>query len=584
MKKFTLFLSSIVILATTITTSVIAQTLPIPADQQIVIIDETAGNLEYVINNDVIDGKRVNPNRIYMLKAGLIYIQEGPINFGGNNDTAAVLNIIGEAGGAKPMIIMNPGADGGAFSNVIMGSITLENLYWGGTNWNGESTTIFSVRSSNQRIVVDGLVVENMFGGGVFGLSGATGELDVFIKNSYFRDNSQMANSWNHSILVRGDDGQAYDSVWIENTTVNWSSMPFFGKQNPVNFMFFNHNLCMNGAKYPIWYERYKEAYITNNMFINSNFEGECKSTYSTQIAEDNIRSGLINLDTVEAGWFTPEVTPEEVIFYAADNLNYTSKYLDKYWSGGYNDVADYPISNRTWAADESELPLQVFPVPLYNDRINQLAADYEGVKIERSHPDTDPVMKTKGIASQEVADELVKFMRINYEVGIDPFDKSVFYFGDADPQTIPGGGTEDGFSITDMSDFAEDFSYTSDIRSGIDGKHLGSLAWYPDELAAYNSEAELTRVKNAYNGIFTNGINDGNGSSTSLLAVYPNPASNDFKLNVDATNISVLNSLGQQVLSVRDYRAGTSISIETLTKGLYFVTDGVSSSKLIVE
>ena len=43
---------------------------------------------------------------------------------------------------------------------------------------------------------------------------------------------------------------------------------------------------------------------------------------------------------------------------------------------------------------------------------------------------------------------------------------------------------------------------HAKNILSAIDYRHLGSLAWFPDELASYNSEDALQHSKNSMNGI----------------------------------------------------------------------------------
>lgn len=579
-----------------ISPSVMAQTLPIPADQQVVVIEPSpAGNLETIINGDVDENNnRVNPKRIYMLKAGQVYLQKSGINFGGDNDSTAVLTIIGEEGGAKPMVLRDPGEGAGAFSNNVHGSLTLKNTYWGITNMNKDGSLLFKLYRSNQRLILDGIVTENAWSGDVFVARDVRGELDVYIKNCYFRDNSQLANSWNYSVIARGDNGEAFDTLWVENTTITHSGMPFFGKLNSINFAFFNHNLFINGTKYPLWFERFKEAYFTNNMFINSNFEGECRSTWETQIGEDFIHGGLINVDTLEAAWFSSPIAPEDAIFYAADNLNYTSQYLDNYWAGAYNTVADYPISNRVWGSvTEADLPLQVFPVPLYNDRTIGMAAGYDNIKIERSHIDTDPQMVTKGIANQNVGNQYAYFARSNYGVAEagESWDKTLMWFGDADPETVPGGGTESGYSITDATDFPEDFSYTADIISGIDSLPLGSLFWYPDLLCRYDSEDQLQRAKDALGGIFhpkpacggSTGLADKKASYTSL-EVYPNPAMTQFSVNSDAKTLIIYNSIGQKVMELNNYLKGTPISATSLDKGIYIIHDGEQMEQLVIE
>lgn len=587
MRNFTRLFCSLIVLSFVFGTMAMAQTLPIPADQASVVIDETIpGQLETIINGDVDEnGNRVNPNRIYVLKAGAVYTQVAALQFGGDTDTTATLRIHGEdPDGARPMVLMNPGAGNGKFQNNINGSIELVHLYWGLTNLNGESAGVFNIRRSNQRVVANGLVTENGWGGTLFNLRGATGDVDIFIQNCYFRDHSQLKNSWNHSILARGDNSEAIDTLWIENTTTTFSSMPFFGKMNPINFFFFNHNTCINGAKYPIWFERYKEAYITNNMFINSNFEGECRSTYETQIGEDFIPGGLINVDTVETNWFNPSITQEDVIFYASDNLSYTSEYLDKYWAGEYNTVADYPISNRVWGSvTEEDLPLKVMgPLPLYNDRTLGLVDAYANMKIERTHENVNPMLVTRSIADQDAGDQFAAFARSNYGVAEEgeEFDRSKMYFGDQDPVTVPGGGTENGYSIVDMTDIPDDFSYTADIVSGIDGNPLGSLAWWPEKFSAYDSQAALELTKGKFAGTTsTEFVAASNG-----FKVFPNPASTRITLNIDVDELKIYSITGSEVMVIRNYARGTMISVESLKKGMYIIHDGQRSQKLVVK
>ena len=68
-------------------------------------------------------------------------------------------------------------------------------------------------------------------------------------------------------------------------------------------------------------------------------------------------------------------------------------------------------------------------------------------------------------MASQEVANEFINHMRINYGVteGVtETRNKALMYFGDANPGTVPGIGVEDGTGFAKISDLIEDFSYTA--------------------------------------------------------------------------------------------------------------------------
>jgi hypothetical protein len=64
---------------------------------------------------------------------------------------------------------------------------------------------------------------------------------------------------------------------------------------------------------------------------------------------------------------------------------------------------------------------------------------------------------------------------------------------------------------------------------------------------------------------------------------IYPNPATTDFRIDVDAEKVSIFNTAGQVVYSEKNYREGASINIDELNSGLYFVKADETIRKLIV-
>jgi len=67
-------------------------------------------------------------------------------------------------------------------------------------------------------------------------------------------------------------------------------------------------------------------------------------------------------------------------------------------------------------------------------------------------------------------------------------------------------------------------------------------------------------------------------------LQVYPNPASEAFRIDADIQSLSVYNSIGQVVYSVEDYRKGSSVDISDLEEGLYFIQADDTAHKLLVK
>jgi hypothetical protein len=73
------------------------------------------------------------------------------------------------------------------------------------------------------------------------------------------------------------------------------------------------------------------------------------------------------------------------------------------------------------------------------------------------------------------------------------------------------------------------------------------------------------------------------NLSFQSDFMVYPNPATTDIRIDVDAEIVSIFNTAGQVVYSKKNYRKGASINIDELNSGLYFVKADENIQKLIV-
>lgn len=494
----------------------------VPADQEVIVIEggtENIGLLEKTINEDVLaDGSRINPNRVYMLKANTIYFMQSRIQFGGPDipESNATLTIIGEEGGKKPIILSSPLDGGDAFTHNVHGSLTLKNIYWPARTTSNKGATLFSLLRTEQTLYLEDMVHEFALNGDLYSLRQVEGPANIIIKNSYFRDNSQFANSFNFAVVARGDNGEPIDSLIVQNSTVANSGLTFFGKNNPINFVFFDHNTIVNTPKYVFFFEQYKEAYFTNNIFINCNWEGECQSTQETQLQSqiENALTGghpvgITNLMPIDSNLWQlghgSVPAQEDVKWLSSNNVHFTSPFLNNYYNGQFNDVGDYPLSYRAWSADieEGDLPIPVtsVPPPFISDYTQNLVDQYEGVIAEGNFDNTlDLDMVTKSIPDQTIGDEFARMGRRNYGVpNPGEFDPLSIAFGDLDPTTVPGVETENGDGISTVTDFIEDFSYTSDARSAIDNKPMGSLLWWTGDEGQYDEDGALQTVLDYY-------------------------------------------------------------------------------------
>ena len=401
--------------------------------------------MERIINGDVVEGttNRVNPDRVYQLQADGVYIMQSAILFGGETDSTATLTIVGEKGGKRPMVLMSPQGGATEINNIVDGSLTIKNVFWPGTTLAGTGGgSLFTMRRGKQTLYLDEYV-SDLARGDLFNLRPIVdAPVNIYIKNSYFRNNMIWNNPFNYAVFARGDNGEPIDTMWISNTTVANAGLTFFGKFTPVNYTFFDHNTIINVAKYVLFSEQWKEAYFTNNMFINCNWQGEDLFLIESQLAADDSQpNGLIDLDTInDADWisrFGEAPEQEDVVFVNAGNLSFYSPFLDNYYNGNYNDVADYPVSYHP-----NQEPNEVLNTPpVYINQMTQDFADeYLNVVLADDYDNTlDPGLRTPSIPSQEVGDDYAYFAQSWWSNGvltdIPAYDPVAMAFGDLDPR-----------------------------------------------------------------------------------------------------------------------------------------------------
>jgi hypothetical protein len=554
--------------------------------QSITVIDggtANAGLLEATINADTnADGSRVDPNRIYELKAGQFYIEQGPIIVDNPDGT---LTIRGQSGGPKPVIVKMPLNEVAIGQSDINSSFTLLNVqYENMETSNAVPWVTFAINGDNHRLQVEDCMIENSQGI-VFNAGNVTKGAKIILRNNYFRDLNDFSQWWG---ARAAECKYAIDSLVIENNTFTGGGLTFLSQESLMDVAIINHNTFINNHKYPILDQYWRECYFTNNLFVNANMVGEDRENVATGGQDpDGLLMGIFGVDTIEA---TLNIQPK---YLNGDVLTADVATLDSYYNGTIDKAAipdlpwsDAPASYLTWGGNPG--PFKVVNVPgiWQNERTDALVADWPNIK-EENNSIYAMTLAELGLGTdplpQAAADVFVQWNRAQWGVPgvVAPTDFTVYYFGDHNPATIPGVETENSNAggITKISDMIEDFSYTADLTSKSDGMRIGALHWNDE---AYDAAASLTAIKAKYAGTNPTTVKPVMDEG---LFVYPNPVKNVLNVkNARNADITIMNLDGRVVKNVKNV---TSVNVSDLADGMYTITikegNTVSKQKILI-
>ncbi|KPL10498.1 MAG: hypothetical protein AMS26_21395 [Bacteroides sp. SM23_62] len=564
--------------------------------QEVIVIEggpANGGLLETTINGDTTAaGNRINPDRIYELKAGEIYFQHGPIVA---ENPEGTITIRGQEGGAKPVIMKVPLEEVNIGTNEINSSLAIQNVQYHVQETDGNRPWLcWDIQGNDHHLLVEDCLMEHCYGN-IFDLNDVQTGAEIVIRNSYFRDLHDFSQWWGARVV---HCKVPVDTFIFENNTVTGGGLTILGQECLFDYSVVNHNTFINNHKYPFFNQYWKEVYFTNNLFVNANMAGEDWENVIIGSGDpDALPQGIMGVNPIKTGiaiqgkYLNEDSTAlseevdeiTDIVYYLADNVVVYSATLDFYYGGGYNDNTDFdaPESYLTWTGLEGPFEVVNIPGIWLNERSDSLITEYDNLK-EENNSIYEMMAADLGLGTdplpQDAADVFVQWNRVQWEVpGAElPADFSAYYFGDYDPLTIPGVETEDSDAggITKISDLIEDFSYTADLVSKSDGLRIGALHWNDE---AFYSEASITAVKKAYHDI-QSGIDVVNSTLKPEVINYPNPFHSRTTIRFQLAknthvNLSVYDVSGRLVEILMDEkRAGG-------THTLQFVPNKASSS-----
>ena len=395
-------------------------------------------------------------NRVYKLQRGGFYWLTGRIE---NPDFH--LQIVGEEPGPgaaeSPAVLqMVEDADGAVDGRIITGlsSVTLKNLWLTGIDDAGVQTYYQPIQmdASNSRFVIENCVL-TLTNFAPIAYTGTNN--DIFYRDCVFRNltGKPSTQQWEgRGISIWADQ----DTVVVENCTFfNIGMTAFQLEGGAANYIRFNHNTLVNVGRIVNAGNWFREAYFSNNLFINQFWHGEG----NIDITDANREPEAYTTGMFTVGDLPSMYGPEEGRRIALANC---AAWRDPAFAAYYADsIRAQPFCNgisldffdtydqivcqdTTWLADEPGFGV-------YDPEITAIIPDM----------------------IQNITD---------LRAGVNPANPYFFQL-----PTLPGGEL---LHVGINWPLPEDFSYTNAAlqSAGTDGLPLGDLNWFPAQKATFEA------------------------------------------------------------------------------------------------
>ena len=508
--------------------------------QDTLMIDVNAGGINIdmteVIQGDTLaNGDRVNPSRVYKLKAGGRYVLSGPIT-----NTGYHLEIVGEASSetvAPPIIMRQVDINGDSpdFIFYAQGDLTLKNVYMLNVDVNGTVRNVISAQADSIDLTMDNVIWD--YCRTVSALWGSL-DADIKITNCYIRNGANHTNTFPWMRFLGTGKIHVDTVIYTNNTFLNMGMSVFETANKSVdvgaNYVLFEHNSVINSYKQVFHCAFWREAHIKNNLFFNPISCGD--AILNRNQDSDLNEFAIVWIDSINA----PEVIAESDRIIDISNNNY-------FYQGEIkNQLINDTLTN---------------PVRFLNERDSLMDADdatWPGITVDwATITEEDPGFNS----TPYNIDSLLVFAEGRREptwpASVDiTWDAD----GDGDPTTI-------GWPIT------EDLSYTNAnlLTASTDGLPLGDLyRWFPDKYNDYFTDVE-------------NNINSEVPVSYTLNQNYPNPFNPTTIINFNLpekaeVELSIYNVLGQKITTLVNSKLSAGnhsvqLDASNLSSGIYFYT-----------
>jgi hypothetical protein len=463
-----------------------------------------------IMGDTLANGGRADANRVYLLTRGQRYVNTRPIVANGYH-----LRIAGQP---MPVAGKDPGPavvqlapdslrllDSDRVTDRIIvarGDLTMSNVWV--LSWIASGAQLWepiTEEKDSTRVTIDHCIFEWQEGPALH-LSGRW--TNVFLTNNLFRNAIYKDEWWAGRVVYFTSPADTL--VEVNNTLENVGFGLIQSQGIGLNYYFCDHNTVVNCAKF-CWLESYyRNAYIANNLLVNSHFTGERMKDRKYQDPGTLLYGQTINLDTLK----TPgrRITPEEAIrVYGSDAVQFSDQmtlsptdpqelgrtvvYLN---NATYFDTTSFYGFYREYNASVSTDAERIFPEPVMNARTRSMWVWHPHMINRGSVDGENPHFKV-------MPDNMRLILAFLEDMYSDSPKNNVFWGYDPDNAKDPAAAKNTTGVYRNSSrgiyPSREDFSYSNPmlLKAGLDGYPVGDLNWFPDRVKSWRAEGDAASM-----------------------------------------------------------------------------------------